>query len=81
MDNLIHTLPSNKFLTVKVSSSSSSRYITLTMSDESYSMATGIITKLVHNIATKMFTVITRRANTKKDAIPTPKFPVSQKVT
>ena len=43
-------------------------------------MATGIITKHVHNMATKMFTVITRRANTKKDAIPTPKFPVSQKV-
>ena len=44
-------------------------------------MAAGIITRHVHSTAKIIFNAITRRANTKKDAIPAPKFPVSQNKT
>ena len=47
---------------------------------ELYSIAAGNITKLVHNTVRNMFRAITSRVNTKKDAIPTPKFPMKYKV-
>ena len=48
--------------------------------DELYSIAPGSITKLVHNTVRNMFRAITSRVNTKKDAIPTPKFPMKNNV-
>ena len=42
-------------------------------------MATGIMTKHIHSTARNIFSVITRRVNTKNDAIPIPKFPEAKK--